>query len=105
MLSTNGNTRLGGDDIDAALTDELARRLAAKLQTHVDAALVARLHEEAEAAKIRLSSDKETKVEIPFAKGEQSFSTVITREELDISPSRSCRRRRRIACARSATRS
>ena len=43
-------------DIDAALTDELARRLAAKLQTHVDAALVARLHEEAEAAKIRLST-------------------------------------------------
>jgi molecular chaperone DnaK len=84
VLSTNGNTRLGGDDIDAALTDELARRLAAKLQTHVDAALVARLHEEAEAAKIRLSSDTETKVEIPFAKGEQSFSTVVTREQLEI---------------------
>jgi len=83
VLSTNGNTRLGGDDIDAALTDELARRLAAKLQTHVDAALVARLHEEAEAAKIRLSSETETKVEIPFAKGEQSFSTVVTRAELE----------------------
>jgi len=84
VLSTNGNTRLGGDDIDAALTDELARRLAAKLQTHVDAALVARLHEEAEAAKIRLSTETETKVEIPFAKGEQSFSTVVTRAELEI---------------------
>jgi molecular chaperone DnaK len=84
VLSTNGNTRLGGDDIDAALTDELARRLAAKLQTHVDAALVARLHEEAEAAKIRLSTETETKVEIPFAKGEQSFSTIVTREQLEI---------------------
>jgi molecular chaperone DnaK len=84
VLSTNGNTRLGGDDIDAALTDELARRLAAKLETHVDAALLARLHEEAENAKIRLSSDTETKVEIPFAKGEQSFSTVVTREQLEI---------------------
>jgi len=84
VLSTNGNTRLGGDDIDAALTDELARRLAAKLQTHVDAALVARLHEEAENAKIRLSTETETKVEIPFALGEQSFSTVITREQLEI---------------------
>ena len=30
VLATNGNTRLGGDDIDAALTDELARRLAAR---------------------------------------------------------------------------
>ena len=83
VLSTNGNTRLGGDDIDAALTDELARRLAAKLQTNVDAALIARLHEEAETAKIRLSTEAETKVEIPFAKGEQSFSTVITRAELE----------------------
>ena len=84
VLATNGNTRLGGDDIDAALTDELARRLAAKLQTHVDAGLLARLHEEAESAKIRLSSETETKVEIPFAKGEQSFSTTITRAELEI---------------------
>jgi molecular chaperone DnaK len=84
VLSTNGNTRLGGDDIDAALTDELARRLAAKLQTHVDAGLVARLHEEAESAKIRLSTETETKVEIPFAKGEQSFSTIVTRAELEI---------------------
>jgi molecular chaperone DnaK len=84
VLSTNGNTRLGGDDIDAALTDELARRLAAKLQMHVDSALLARLHEEAENAKIRLSTETETKVEIPFAKGEQSFSTVVTREQLEI---------------------
>jgi molecular chaperone DnaK len=83
VLSTNGNTRLGGDDIDATLTDELARRIAAKLQTHVDAALLARLHEEAENAKIRLSSETETPVEIPFAKGDQSFSTVITRAELE----------------------
>lgn len=83
VLATNGNTRLGGDDIDAALTDELARRLAAKLGTHVDAALLARLHDEAENAKIRLSTETETKVEIPFAKGEQSFSTVVKRSELE----------------------
>jgi molecular chaperone DnaK len=84
VLSTNGNTRLGGDDIDAALTDELARRAAAKLQTHIDSALLARLHEEAELAKIRLSTETETRVEIPFALGEQSFSTVLTREQLEI---------------------
>jgi len=83
VLSTNGNTRLGGDDIDAALTDELARRLAAQLQTHVDAGLVARLHEEAETAKIRLSTETEARVEIPFAKGDQSFSTTITRADLE----------------------
>jgi molecular chaperone DnaK len=84
VLATNGNTRLGGDDIDAALTDELARRLAAELKTNIDAWLVARLHEEAENAKIRLSSEPETRVEIPFAKGEQSFATTITREQLEI---------------------
>ena len=58
---------------DAALTDELARRLAADLKTHVDAALLARLHEEAEQAKIRLSTEAETRVEIPFAQGERKF--------------------------------
>jgi molecular chaperone DnaK len=84
VLATNGNTRLGGDDIDAALTDELARRLAADLKTSVDNALLARLHEEAEVAKIRLSTETETRVEIPFARGEQNFSTVITREQLEI---------------------
>jgi molecular chaperone DnaK len=84
VLATNGNTRLGGDDIDAALTDELARRLAADLKTHVDAGLVARLHEEAEQAKIRLSTENKTRVEIPFAQGERSFSTVVTREQLEI---------------------
>jgi molecular chaperone DnaK len=84
VLATNGNTRLGGDDIDAALTDELARRLAADLKTNVDTALLARLHEEAENAKIRLSTDAETRVEIPFAQGERSFATVITREQLEI---------------------
>ena len=84
VLATNGNTRLGGDDIDAALTDELARRLAAELKTNIDTGLIARLHEEAENAKIRLSTEEETRVEIPFAKGEQSFSTVVTRAQLEL---------------------
>ena len=106
VLSTNGNTRLGGDDIDAALTDELARRLAADLKTNIDAPLLARLHEEAEVAKIRLSTETETRVEIPFAKGEQSFSTVITREQLEIlAQSRLCKRPAPTACVRSAMRS
>ena len=83
VLATNGNTRLGGDDIDAALTDELAGRLARELKTHVDTALLARLHEEAEAAKIRLSTETETRVEIPFAADGKNFSTVITRDQLE----------------------
>jgi molecular chaperone DnaK len=84
VLATNGNTRLGGDDIDAALTDELARRAAASLRTDIDAGLIARLREEAETAKIRLSTETETRVEIPFAAGERSFSTTVTRAELEL---------------------
>ncbi len=105
MLSTNGNTRLGGDDIDAALTDELARRLSAALQTNVDAGLVARLHEEAEAVKIRLSTETETRVEIPFAKGDQSFSTVVTRAELENLARPIVQKTKATVCARSAMRS
>ncbi len=83
VLATNGNTRLGGDDIDAALTDELAGRLARELKTNVDTALLARLHEEAELAKIRLSTEAETRVEIPFAADGKNFSTVVTRDQLE----------------------
>ena len=84
VLSTNGNTRLGGDDIDAALTDELARRVAGQLKVHVEAPLLARLQEEAEAAKIRLSTETEARVEIPFAAGGQNFSTTVTRDQLEL---------------------
>jgi molecular chaperone DnaK len=83
VLATNGNTRLGGDDIDAALTDELAGRLARELKTNVDTALLARLHEEAELAKIRLSTETEARVEIPFAADGKNFSTTVTRDQLE----------------------
>jgi molecular chaperone DnaK len=83
VLSTNGNTRLGGDDIDAALTDELARRLAAQLKQHVDSALLARLREEAETAKCRLSSEEQVEVNLPFVQGEKSFTTTVTRAQLE----------------------
>jgi molecular chaperone DnaK len=100
VLATNGNTRLGGDDIDAALTDELAGRLARELRIDVGAALVARLHDEAEAAKIRLSTEMETRVEIPFAAGEKSFSTVVTRAQLE-ALAREIVQRTRANCLRS----
>ncbi len=84
VLSTNGNTRLGGDDIDAALTDELARRLAEQLKMHVENGLLARLREEAEAAKCRLSFEEKVDIALPFVQGEKSFTTTITREQLEI---------------------
>jgi len=84
VLSTNGNTRLGGDDIDTALTDELSRRVAVKLKMNVDAALLARLREEAEKAKCKLSTASEVTIELPFVRDQTSFSTTVTREELNI---------------------
>ncbi|MEO6739769.1 MAG: molecular chaperone DnaK [Chthoniobacteraceae bacterium] len=78
VLSTNGNTRLGGDDIDAALVALLAERVAG----HHDAGLLARLREAAVEAKHRLSENESTSVELPFIEG-RSVSLSLTRAELD----------------------
>lgn len=85
VLSTNGNTRLGGDDIDALLAAELTRRLRTALPTAEPEAprLRAALREAAEQAKIRLSEALETRIELPFAAGTESFATTVTREELE----------------------
>ncbi|MBS0656870.1 MAG: Hsp70 family protein [Verrucomicrobia bacterium] len=85
VLSTNGNTRLGGDDIDALVADELARRLQAALPAADPHAplLRAALREAAEQAKIRLSDVLETPIEIPFAAGTESFACTFTRADLE----------------------
>ncbi|CAN5772413.1 molecular chaperone DnaK [soil metagenome] len=75
VLSTNGNTRLGGDDIDAAIVRHL--------QQMVAAGAVARLREAAVEAKHRLSSEGETEIQIPFLHGAESFSCRLTRAELE----------------------
>ena len=79
VLSTNGNTRLGGDDIDAALVAHLAERVPGV----DDAGLLARLREAAVEAKHRLSESDETTIELPFAAGRESVSLSLTRAELE----------------------
>ena len=79
VLSTNGNTRLGGDDIDAALVAHLAERIPG---AH-DGALLARLREAAVEAKHRLSESEATTVELPFAAGRESVSLPLTRADLE----------------------
>ncbi len=74
VIATNGNTRLGGDDIDAALVDFLADKLQVS---------DARLHETAIAAKHRLSAETETQIDLPFFDGENSLSFTLTRAGLD----------------------
>ena len=79
VVSTNGNTRLGGDDIDAALIESI--RLGH--QALSEPAALARLREAAIAAKHRLSSEEEAAIELPFVAGADSVSRLLTRAELE----------------------
>jgi molecular chaperone DnaK len=83
VISTNGNTRLGGDDIDRALMTLLSERLDAGAIANLDAASHARIREAAIAAKHRLSDVEETAVEIPFLTDNTSLITTLARAELE----------------------
>ncbi|MGC3991369.1 MAG: Hsp70 family protein [Chthoniobacteraceae bacterium] len=100
VLATNGNTRLGGDDIDAALIQHLASKLEQKTtedtestedsnSAHLSAlrgyhpGRLARLREVAIEAKHRLSTETELVIELPFFEGGNSQSIPLTRAELE----------------------
>jgi molecular chaperone DnaK len=87
VLSTNGNTRLGGDDIDRELIRLLKDRITARhpeIRTDLeDPLFAARLRELSHDAKIRLSDEEAVQVEIPFLPGNRPFSYLLTRQELD----------------------
>jgi molecular chaperone DnaK len=104
VLSTNGNTRLGGDDIDRELVRLLKERITARhpdLRQELDNKLfLARIREIAHAAKLRLSEEEMVQVEIPFLSGNRSFSYNLTRQELE-AVARPIIRRTRSHCLRS----
>ena len=79
VLATNGNTRLGGDDIDAALLAWLAAGAGDATASEKEAVL----REAAVAAKHRLSIEDETSIDLPFLHGSRSFSQTLTRAELE----------------------
>ena len=92
VLATNGNTRLGGDDLDKRIVEFLqaevktARQAAGQeLAPEIlnSAALVSRLREAAEAAKIKLSSEMEVEITLPFLTPDFSFQRTLTRAELE----------------------
>jgi molecular chaperone DnaK len=85
VLSTNGNTRLGGDDLDKRLIDFLVEKIKAAggPDSAKDNLLLSRIREVAEQAKIRLSSESEVDVQLPFLTPEFSFSYKLTRAELE----------------------
>ncbi len=93
VLATNGNTRLGGDDLDRRLTDFLLEKIAAaggpELKSKIRnpkseiAGMLSRLREAAEAAKIKLSTETEVEVALPFLTPDFSFRHTLTRAELE----------------------
>jgi molecular chaperone DnaK len=79
VLATNGNTRLGGDDIDNAVM----MHLRAKGFSTGQPENIARLREAAIDAKHRLSTASTVRIDIPFLDGGQNFSSELTRDDLE----------------------
>jgi len=74
VKSTNGDTHLGGDNVDHAIIDWLLEEF--KKDQGIDLAqdpmALQRLKESAEKAKIELSSAQETEINLPFITADQS---------------------------------
>ncbi|HEY2082277.1 MAG TPA: Hsp70 family protein [Verrucomicrobiae bacterium] len=112
VLSTNGNTRLGGDDIDQRIINFLVSKIAEQggpdlrmtndecqmassgpfVIRHSPASpkllsgggsLISRIREAAEEAKIKLSTETEADITLPFLTPDFSFSCRLTRAELE----------------------
>jgi molecular chaperone DnaK len=68
VISTNGDTHLGGDDIDNVIIDWIAAefRKTSGIDVSKDKLALQRLRESAEKAKIELSSTQETSINLPF---------------------------------------
>src|SRR6188768_1002530 len=89
VKSTNGDTHLGGDDIDEALVgwiiDEFKKDQGIDL--HNDKMALQRLKESAEKAKVELSSAMETEINLPFitadASGPKHLVMKLTRSKFE----------------------
>jgi molecular chaperone DnaK len=74
VLSTNGDTHLGGDDWDQRMIEFIAEEFRKKegIDIRKDPMALQRLKEAAEKAKIELSTMQETAVNLPFITADQS---------------------------------
>ncbi len=74
VISTNGDTHLGGDDFDQVLIDWLAEEFKKSdgVDLSKDQMALQRLKEGAEKAKIELSSAQETDINLPFITADSS---------------------------------
>jgi len=89
VKSTNGDTHLGGDDIDQKIQDYLVAEFKKEsgIDLTKDKMALQRLKEAAEKAKIELSSTIETEINLPFitadAAGPKHFLLKLTRSKLE----------------------
>ena len=89
VLSTNGNTRLGGDDFDNRIIDLLVEQFKKENGTDLskDKLAMQRLKEAAEKAKIDLSATPKTTISLPFisadANGPKHMEYELTRAKFD----------------------
>jgi molecular chaperone DnaK len=68
VLATDGDTHLGGDDVDQKIIDWLAEEFKAdeSIDLREDSMALQRLREAAEKAKIELSSSNQTEINLPY---------------------------------------
>ena len=89
VLSTSGNTHLGGDDFDKRLIDYMVAEFkkSDSIDLSQDKTALQRLKEAAEKAKIELSGMNSTNVNLPFitadANGPKHLDLNITRQKFD----------------------
>ncbi|KAF3977804.1 MAG: molecular chaperone DnaK [Methylococcales symbiont of Iophon sp. n. MRB-2018] len=89
VLSTNGDTFLGGEDFDLRIIDFLADEFKKDngVDLHNDPLALQRLKEAAEKAKIELSSSEQTDINLPYvtadASGPKHLNVKLTRAKLE----------------------
>jgi molecular chaperone DnaK len=89
VLSTNGDTFLGGEDFDSRVIEYLASEFKKDtgVDLHNDPLALQRLKEAAEKAKIELSSSQQTDVNLPYitadASGPKHLNVKLTRAKLE----------------------
>lgn len=89
VIATSGNSHLGGDDFDQAIIDYLADEFKKRegIDLRNDPMALQRLKDEAEKAKIELSSAQQTDINLPFITADQSgpkhLNITLTRSKLE----------------------
>ena len=89
VLATDGDTHLGGDDVDQKIIDWLAEEFKndESMDLREDAMALQRLREAAEKAKIELSSSAQTEINLPYvtatASGPKHLVRTLTRAKFE----------------------